>query len=99
MLKREARKGQCFSTTSYVDRLQPSDIDQGALFPDVERNGFCFTDGSGFVDDELANQIDASKGYKSCSAYQIRIAGAKGVIARLPDLKKETGKKICLRPS
>lgn len=49
---------------------------------DVERNGYCFTDGNGLVSKGLAKLIQDSqeKLVSMPSAYQIRMAGCKGLI-------------------
>jgi RNA-dependent RNA polymerase len=46
VLKKHARRGQCFSTSKYTCNLEP---DQISTCPDVKRNGYCFTDGVGYV--------------------------------------------------
>ena len=52
------------------------------MIEDIERNNYCFTDGNGLVSKGLAKLISE----KICinqhipSAYQIRIAGCKGLI-------------------
>jgi RNA-dependent RNA polymerase len=53
-----------------------------ANFPDIKRNGYCFTDGVGYISPRLAQLISQDHfglGYV-CSAFQIRIGGAKGVL-------------------
>lgn len=52
ILKKYARKGQCFSTSTFVLNLE---IDQVMMnLPDIKRNGFIFTDGVGYISPELA---------------------------------------------
>ena len=52
MLKRYARRGQCFSTTKFILQLDKSEVTYN--LPDVKRNGFIFTDGCGYISPELA---------------------------------------------
>lgn len=47
VLKRYARKGQCFSTSKYILTLTRDKIQLG--LPDVKRDDFCFTDGVGYI--------------------------------------------------
>ncbi|CAF1324424.1 unnamed protein product [Rotaria sp. Silwood1] len=54
----------------------------------IERNGYCFTDGNGFISKGLARLIAEKLGYRIKtmnqdiypSAYQIRLAGCKGLV-------------------
>lgn len=55
VLKKQARKGQCFSTSTFVCELQPHQVQMGV--EDVKRNGFCFTDGVGFISTKLALEV------------------------------------------
>lgn len=49
--------------------------------PDIERDGFCFSDGCGFIDSICAQKIaQGCYNYQNVSAFQIRIGGAKGVL-------------------
>ena len=80
ILKRYARRGQCFSTAKFVTMIHPSQIIIN--YPDIKRNGYCFTDGAGHISTKLAEFISKEHfglGY-TCSAFQIRIGGAKGVL-------------------
>ena len=56
--------------------------------PDIKRNGFNFTDGVGYISEELATKI-AQNDFRAtrASAFQIRIAGAKGVLMVRPGLE------------
>ena len=47
---------------------------------DIERNDFCFTDGVGYISIELAARIAKDYNYQKTSAFQVRIAGAKGIL-------------------
>jgi len=54
ILKRYARRGQCFSTTTFVAELNPKKVKLN--YPDIERNQYCFTDGCGYINPVLANK-------------------------------------------
>jgi RNA-dependent RNA polymerase len=56
-------------------------------YPDIERNGYCFTDGCGYISPCLAQKVADKHQVKTVSAVQIRIGGAKGVCMIKPDLK------------
>lgn len=47
ILKKFARKGQCFSTTKYICTLKPEQVEMKVA--DVKRDGFCFSDGVGYI--------------------------------------------------
>jgi hypothetical protein len=64
--------------------------------PDIVSNGFTFTDGVGHISEELAAIAAKKFSYTNCSAFQIRIAGAKGVLMTKPGLQ---GCQIALRKS
>ncbi|CAF1118346.1 unnamed protein product [Rotaria sordida] len=59
---------------------------------DIERNGYCFTDGNGFISKGLARTIAKKLGCRIKtmnqdiypSAYQIRMAGCKGLVVIEP---------------
>lgn len=55
MLKRYARRGQCFSTTKFITYLNNDQVIHN--LPDVRRNGFIFTDGCGYISPELAKIV------------------------------------------
>ncbi|RVD90064.1 uncharacterized protein DFL_001045 [Arthrobotrys flagrans] len=100
--KFSARLGQCFSTTRAMDGFKVKDI----TIPDVERNGFCFTDGCGTISPSAAQLIaDEFPITRSPvpSAFQFRLGGCKGVLVVDPNIKKtETGEasfQVCIRPS
>ncbi|EQC41617.1 hypothetical protein SDRG_01576 [Saprolegnia diclina VS20] len=103
--KRGARLGQAFSGTTVALRVPRS---QCVELADVNRKGFCFSDGVGTISPALANvvadalhwphKVVADKlgcGYKP-SAFQIRYGGYKGVVAVDPQLKEAA---LGLRPS
>ncbi|KAK9466397.1 RNA dependent RNA polymerase-domain-containing protein [Lipomyces arxii] len=92
--KNAARHGQCFSTTRALRTTRPV-IE---MVPDIERNGYCFTDGIGKMSPGVA-QIIASEILiqpTSPAAVQFRLGGYKGMIALWPDVK---GFKVELRGS
>lgn len=77
ILKKYARRGQCFSTTKFICQLSEENL----VFdvPDIIRNGYNFTDGCGMISQELSSLISQQFGVDS-TAFQIRIAGAKGIL-------------------
>jgi len=52
VLKKYARKGQCFSTSTFIKKMNPAEVEMG--IPDIKSNGFIFTDGVGHISEELA---------------------------------------------
>ena len=102
ILKRYARRGQCFSTTKNVTTLSKDDV--SLSLPDIERDGFNFSDGCGLIHPDLAQQIANKYKFSNISAFQIRLGGANGVLAVADDIKmfkKQDGTefKVLLRPS
>lgn len=82
-----ARLGQCFSTTRAIHGLSKPDI---IKIPDVERNGYTFTDGVGKISSFLAQMITAELGLRVAtapSAFQFRLGGCKGILVVSPDAK------------
>ncbi|KAM0322711.1 hypothetical protein ACHAQA_009302 [Verticillium albo-atrum] len=82
-----ARLGQCFSTTREIRSIRVPTV---KLIPDIERNGFCFTDGVGKISPFLASMILEEMGLESGetpSAFQFRMGGCKGVLAVWPEAK------------
>ncbi|KAK9149643.1 hypothetical protein Scep_008400 [Stephania cephalantha] len=95
--KCSARMGLCFSST-YATIEIPFEETNFDL-PDIKRNGYVFSDGIGMITPELSLEI-AEKLQLTASppcAYQIRIAGCKGVIASWPGMGD--GFRLSLRPS
>ncbi|CAL1375059.1 unnamed protein product [Linum trigynum] len=94
-----ARMGQCFSST-YATVEVPSD-EVNDMLPDIERNGYNFSDGIGMIAPDLAQEVairlklDADP---PC-AYQIRFAGCKGVVACWPAKDNDKRYRLSLRPS
>lgn len=83
--KYAARLGQCFSTTRLLGSIPAPTI---VNIPDVERNGYCFTDGVGKISPILAKKIaDEWKEDSVPSAFQFRMGGCKGVLVTWPEAK------------
>ncbi|PQE27777.1 hypothetical protein CJF31_00010029 [Rutstroemia sp. NJR-2017a BVV2] len=94
--KYAARLGQCFSTTRAINGLSAPDL---IKIPDIERNGFTFTDGVGKISPFLAQMIAAELKLRAAitpSAFQFRLGGCKGVLVVSPDAK---GKEVHIRKS
>ncbi|KAF7817247.1 RNA-dependent RNA polymerase 6 [Senna tora] len=90
-----ARMGQCFSSTYAAAEVGLNDVNS---IPDIERNNYTFSDGIGIITPELASEVaEKLKLDDVPSAYQIRYAGFKGVVACWPD--KGDGFQLSLRPS
>lgn len=78
------RLGQGLSST-----INTVDIDNINEISDIERNGYCFSDGIGQISYELASQVTTFlKTNEIPSAFQIRIGGYKGVVSLLSDKSK-----------
>jgi RNA-dependent RNA polymerase len=91
-----SRIGQCFSTT----RAMPNSVAINRI-PDIEKNGYCFTDGVGkislFSAQITALEMGLSSFADDCpSVFQFRLGGLKGVLSVDPGLK---GPLIEVRPS
>lgn len=71
--------GQCFSDTRAT-----VDFHQEERIQDIERNGYCFSDGIGLVSPDLADDVARALGLPTPSAFQIRYGGYKGVLAVYP---------------
>jgi RNA-dependent RNA polymerase len=105
MLKMYARRGQCFTTTKYIAILTPEDIRFG--HPDIKRlreddeemdpdkpEYYTFTDGCGNISNALCKLINEKFGLRKCSAYQVRLGGAKGVLMFKRFKDPVTGKSL-----
>ena len=95
--KYAARIGQCFSTTRAVKGMKASVRE----IIDIERNGFCFTDGVGKISVFLAQLVAFELGIINSgpgppSAFQFRLGGCKGVLALCPEAQP---RDIHIRPS
>lgn len=81
--KYAARMGQCFSTTRAINSLNVKFCET----PDVERNGYNFTDGVGKISPFLAKMIASELRMPTvASAYQFRLGGCKGVLSVWPEV-------------
>ncbi|RKO83996.1 RNA dependent RNA polymerase-domain-containing protein, partial [Blyttiomyces helicus] len=90
--KKAARIGQAFSNTRRVATLPGSRV---TTINDVERNGYCYTDGVGMISLGLAIEAALALGMRSTpSAFQVRFAGSKGVVAVWPHATPD----LVLRP-
>uniref|UniRef100_A0A1J3CRZ2 RNA-dependent RNA polymerase n=1 Tax=Noccaea caerulescens TaxID=107243 RepID=A0A1J3CRZ2_NOCCA len=93
-----ARMGLCFSSTYASVDVMPHEVDEH--LPEIERNGYVFSDGIGTITPDLAAEVmEKLKLDVHCTpcAYQIRYAGFKGVVARWPS--KGDGIRLALRYS
>jgi RNA-dependent RNA polymerase len=93
-----ARLGQCFSTTRYIASSKALKMQ---MIPDIERNGFMFTDGVGKISLFLAKMAAEELGLPNAwedppSLFQFRLAGCKGVLALDPTI---SGKEVHIRKS
>lgn len=94
--KYSARLGQCLSTTREIRGISVPKI---RPIPDVERNGFCFTDGVGKISPFLAQMIIEDMYldvFEKPSAFQFRMGGCKGVLTVCLDAK---GTEVHVRES
>jgi RNA-dependent RNA polymerase len=90
--KYASRIGQCFTTTKAIN-----DSAQVQRIPDIERNGYCFTDGVGKISEFSLWMSTRKMDLRNCpSVIQFRLGGAKGVLACDPNLK---GQVVQIRPS
>ena len=82
--KYAARLGQCFSTTREIKGISVPSI---KTIPDIEKNGFNFTDGVGKIPKFLAEMIaeELKLGYVP-SAFQFRMGGCKGMLVVWQDV-------------
>ncbi|KAH6697067.1 RNA dependent RNA polymerase [Plectosphaerella plurivora] len=81
-----ARIGQCFSTTRQIQGFRTPKVTR---IDDINRNGYCFTDGIGKMSSFLAQVISQEMGIDSKvtpSAFQFRMGGCKGILAVWPDV-------------
>lgn len=101
-----SRIGQALSTTRATQNKSFKEI----KIPDIERNGFCFTDGVGKISPMLAILISSeigmlkphvgmgkSEDYPYPSAFQFRMGGCKGVLVVDPSMGYE--RSVAIRPS
>ncbi|CAL9150062.1 probable RNA-dependent RNA polymerase 1 [Musa acuminata AAA Group] len=78
--KYAARLGQSFGSSTETMFVNGHEIE---CIPDVEREGYVFSDGIGKISPKFARKVAAKCGLESSvpSAFQIRYAGYKGVVA------------------
>ncbi|BAC00725.1 putative RNA-dependent RNA polymerase [Oryza sativa Japonica Group] len=95
--KHAARMGQCFSSTYATVTMRPDEVDES--FDDVVHNEYIFSDGIGKITPDLALEVAERLQLTDNppSAYQIRFAGFKGVIAVWQG--HGDGTRLFLRPS
>ncbi|CAO2187458.1 unnamed protein product [Urochloa humidicola] len=96
--KHTARMGLCFTSSFPTVLIQP---DETELLEDVNHNGYNFSDGIGMITPklalEVAKMLPLTDNYVP-SAFQIRFAGFKGVVAVWPR-EDEEARWLSLRPS
>jgi RNA-dependent RNA polymerase len=97
-----ARISQSFTST---DSSISMEVEEVFIIDDIERNGSCFTDGVGTMSLEVSNEVNAQlygklrrrrRPLTKPRAYQIRLMGAKGMIAVDHKL---SGRVVCVRRS
>ena len=89
--KYASRLGLCFSGTYFTIEMNRKKI------PDIERNGYCFTDGIGRISPQCMENAKEKLGILQSQiicALQIRIGGCKGVLALYNDCEE-----VEVRPS
>ncbi|EQC39802.1 hypothetical protein SDRG_03225 [Saprolegnia diclina VS20] len=93
--KRGARLGQAFSGTATAVVVP---LYETRTVPDIERNGYCFSDGVGTISVALAKTVAHALQLETIpSAFQIRYGGYKGVLSVDPLLCGNV--RMALRPS
>ncbi|CAO2176113.1 unnamed protein product [Urochloa humidicola] len=96
--KHTARMGLCFTSSFPTVMIQPDEME---FLDDVEHNGYNFSDGIGMITPklalEVAKMLPLTDNYVP-SAFQIRFAGFKGVVAVWPG-EDEEARWLSLRPS
>ncbi|KAH6888035.1 RNA dependent RNA polymerase-domain-containing protein [Thelonectria olida] len=94
--KYSARLGQCLSTTREIRGINVPTI---RPIPDIERNGYCFTDGVGKISPFVAQMVIEDMHldiFERPSLFQFRMGGCKGVLTAWPDAK---GTEVHVRAS
>jgi len=87
-----ARLGQPLASCIFICTLEPSEVSRE---PDIQNESYVFSDGIGKISRELTELVNATANCDS-SAFQIRMGGAKGVVALDPRL---SGRQVVLRDS
>ena len=92
-----ARRGQCFTTTKFVSILNSDEV---TVIPDIKYKkeltssdpggDYVFTDGCGNISLELSRLINEKLSLYLCTAYQVRLGGAKGTLVCKPSLGSDT---------
>ena len=67
VLKKFARKGQCFSTSKHMCVMKPEEVIFGV--EDIVRNGYTFTDGVGYISPALAKETALQYRFNYVSAF------------------------------
>ncbi|KAK3684108.1 RNA dependent RNA polymerase-domain-containing protein [Podospora appendiculata] len=97
--RRAARIGQAFSETPYELSLDDNEITVTRI-PDIGRNGRVFSDGVGTISqgamEAIHNLLPPSKQAQYPTCFQIRWAGAKGMLTLDTGLQ---GNQFSIRPS
>lgn len=94
--KYAARLGQCFSTTRDIRGIWMPTIKH---IQDIEKDGYCFTDGVGLISEFLSRVIIEEMAldiFDEPTAFQFRMGGCKGVLAVWPQAK---GMEVHIRNS
>eukprot|EP00210_Caulerpa_lentillifera_P009408 g8969.t1 len=94
-----SRLGQAFSTSIKTVKVKPNECER---IPDIEHNGYTFTDGIGKISPDLA--VEIAKKLENCPvvpcAFQVRFAGCKGVLAVDMGMKdRSDGRRLAFRDS
>ncbi|KAI1870744.1 uncharacterized protein JN550_004890 [Neoarthrinium moseri] len=96
--KYASRLGQCFSTTR-----DPKGLALGLTvrdIPDIESNGWTFSDGVGMISEwmagEITNRLRLWRNGRVPSAFQFRLGGSKGILVTWPQVKFN---EVYIRPS
>lgn len=96
-LKMYSRRGQCFTTTKFITVLTGEQIRiiedlkvKKTDDPEDTEGFYVFSDGCGNVSLPLSRLMSERLGLYQCTAFQVRVGGAKGVLLTKPSLSEET---------
>jgi len=78
-LKQLARQGQSMSSSTFIAEVPNEDVH---IIKDVERNGYTFSDGSGYLSEALFAEVAEVFDVYQVSAIQMRYSGYKGVLMK-----------------
>ncbi|VUC33169.1 unnamed protein product [Clonostachys rosea] len=84
--KYAARLGQCLSTTREIRGISAPQVTK---IQDVERNGYCFSDGVGKMSSVVARLVMEELTldvFEDPRAFQFRMGGCKGLLTVCPDI-------------